>query len=82
MYSHSYNMPCCDNNMYYQNYQNVNYGRSPSNNRFFFPGGFILPFTAGLLTGPLVFRPRPYPAPYPYPVPYYPYPPRPYPVYY
>jgi len=74
MYSNTYSMPNYNNNMYSTN---------PSQDRIF-PGGFILPFAAGIATAPLFYgpnyyRPRPYPMPYPpRPFPPRPYPPRPY----
>ena len=52
-----------------------NYRRPPfPNNRF--GGNFILPFAAGLLAAPLIYRPYMYRYPYPYPIYYI------YPIYY
>lgn len=56
--------------MYYRNYNPYTYyPRSYGRNRFI-GGGFILPFAAGLLAAPLVYRP-PYYQPYYRPYPYY-----------
>lgn len=61
--------------MYYRYYYPQNtYYTSSNDNRLIGPGGFLVPFGLGLLTGPLVFgprpgfgpRPRPYYPPYPY----------------
>jgi hypothetical protein len=43
-----------------------NFRRPPQNNNF--NGGFILPFAAGLLAAPLIYRPYPYRYPYQYPI--------------
>lgn len=57
--------------MYSQNYLPYNYyPRSYNRNNRFFAGGFVLPFAAGLLAAPLVYRPYPYYRPY-QPYPYY-----------
>lgn len=63
-----------DNQNYYENSQIYD-----NNTRLIGgPGGFLVPFGLGLLSGPLVFGPRPYPPrpypPRPFPRPYGPYP--------
>lgn len=68
MYSRNYaKKPCCNQNVYYQS-QN-------SDDRLFFPGGFVVPFVLGGIAGSALSRPN-----YGYyqPTPWF----QPYPAYY
>lgn len=70
---HNYSVPYLTNNMYSQNnsymrnYPSNKYNYYPNrNDRLIGPGGFLLPFSLGFISSPLIFgatRPRP---PYPY----------------